>query len=393
MNYYEVLEDAIELVDASKVAFCHFITPNDIGLTGGHQCGYYFPHYAEPMFYGKNQVKGSNDEIWIDIRWQKSFTTHSRAVYYGTATRNENRITNFGRGFEFMQPDYLGSLMIITKTADSVFDCYVLTDQQNIENFLSYYNLSLTERNQMIQKELRFINPEDAIQMRMQEIVNGIDAFPNTITMACLARDIVNGLYDYSNRTIVTKCDSILTQWIDIEYKLLACMEEKLYKHRLSQQFSSCQELIDFSKEILNRRKARAGKSLEHHLATIFTAAELKFEEQVVTEENKKPDFIFPDGESYHNILFPAEQLVFLGAKTTCKDRWRQIINEADRIDNKHLFTLQPGVSENQLREMRDEHVTLVVPKDNVNLFHPKYRDNILDLKSFIQMVREKQAI
>jgi len=47
---------------------------------------------------------------------------------------------------------------------------------------------------------------------------------------------------------------------------------------------------------------------------------------------------------------------------TTCKDRWRQVINEADRIPEKHLFTLQPTISKNQLREMTDEKVHLVVP-------------------------------
>lgn len=33
------------------------------------------------------------------------------------------------------------------------------------------------------------------------------------------------------------------------------------------------------------------GKSLEHHLATIFTAAQLEYEEQAVTEDNKKARF------------------------------------------------------------------------------------------------------
>ena len=72
-------------------------------------------------------------------------------------------------------------------------------------------------------------------------------------------------------------------------------------------------------------RKSRAGKSLEHHLADIFTHNQLLFEEQVITEENKKPDFVFPNGKCYHNITFPGELLTVLGAKTTCKDRWRQV--------------------------------------------------------------------
>ena len=73
--------------------------------------------------------------------------------------------------------------------------------------------------------------------------------------------------------------------------------------------------------------------------------------------------------QSYHNFEFPAEKLIMLGAKTTCKDRWRQVLNEADRIDNKHLFTLQRGVSRNQLQEMKDERLTLVIPKRNKSLF------------------------
>ena len=118
----------------------------------------------------------------------------------------------------------------------------------------------------------------------------------------------------------------------------------------------------------------------------------MKFEEQVVTEGNKKPDFIFPDGLSYHNFEFPADKLTMLGAKTTCKDRWRQVLNEADRIKDKHLFTLQKGVSANQLREMKAEHLTLVVPKENLSDFHPDYREGILCLSDFIGMVRERQA-
>ncbi len=51
-----------------------------------------------------------------------------------------------------------------------------------------------------------------------------------------------------------------------------------------------------------------------------------------------------------------------LAVKTTCKDRWRQILNEADKIHQVHLFTLREGVSLAQYREMRESGVRLVVP-------------------------------
>ncbi len=43
-----------------------------------------------------------------------------------------------------------------------------------------------------------------------------------------------------------------------------------------------------------------------------------------------------------------------LAVKTTCKDRWRQILNEAQRIKPKHLLTLQEGVSHRQFDEMQE---------------------------------------
>ena len=138
-------------------------------------------------------------------------------------------------------------------------------------------------------------------------------------------------------------------------------------------------------------RKSRAGKSLEHHLADIFTHNQLLFEEQVITEENKKPDFVFPNGKCYHNITFPGELLTVLGAKTTCKDRWRQVLNEADRVDDKYLFTLQQGISSNQLKEMQDYNLHLVVPHKYLTSFPKEYRSGICDLSAFIGMVRERQ--
>ena len=47
-------------------------------------------------------------------------------------------------------------------------------------------------------------------------------------------------------------------------------------------------------------------------------------------------------------ILCLAESAYDAWVKSTCKDRWRQVLSEADRIPNKHLFTLEAAISENQ---------------------------------------------
>jgi len=126
-------------------------------------------------------------------------------------------------------------------------------------------------------------------------------------------------------------------------------------------------------------------------LARIFTCADLRFEAQVVTEDNKKPDFIFPGGREYHDKSFPKDKLVCLGAKTTCKDRWRQVLNEADNVPVKHLFTLQQGISRNQLSEMYHENVCLVVPAQYLNSFDKEFQSRIMTLSGFTSFVKEKQ--
>ena len=75
------------------------------------------------------------------------------------------------------------------------------------------------------------------------------------------------------------KPDDILLNWVDTEYRLFRFMEEKVYADIMTKPFGSIDAFVQMANEVLNRRKSRAGKSLEHHLADIFTKNELVFEE------------------------------------------------------------------------------------------------------------------
>lgn len=130
---------------------------------------------------------------------------------------------------------------------------------------------------------------------------------------------------------------------------------------------------------------------MEHHLSSLFTGNCITFTPQAVTEGNKKPDFIFPSVESYHDASFPVDKLASLAAKTTCKDRWRQVLNEADRLrsKNKFLCTLQQGISSAQLEEMKSEKVVLVVPEKYIKTYPEKYQNDIWTVKKFIEYIKE----
>ena len=142
--------------------------------------------------------------------------------------------------------------------------------------------------------------------------------------------------------------------------------------------------------QVLNRRKSRAGKSLEHHLSCIFDNNEISYSAQAITEGNKKPDFLFPSEDAYHDINFSAEYLCTLAAKTTCKDRWRQILNEADRLRDgtKYLCTMQQGISSSQMDEMQNENVILVVPKAYISSYPKDKQERIWTIKRFVAHVK-----
>ena len=74
--------------------------------------------------------------------------------------------------------------------------------------------------------------------------------------------------------------------------------------------------------------------------------------------------------------------------KTSVKERWRQVLDEAARIPEKHLFTLSEGVSPDQFDQMEGARLRLVVPEANVSKFPAVVRPRLLTLADFVGLVR-----
>lgn len=388
-----IVEAAIASVTKSITSFCKFISANDAGKTGAHQEGFYIPKNSISLMFDSPRQKGSNDERFITIKWQDDFETQSRFIYYGQGTRNEYRLTRFGRGFPFLNDENVGDLFILSHINNDYYEGFVLDSDDDIEDFFTAFNLSSGETNRLINKANAVSAPETIIECFEKYIKTLQIEFPATMDLALNARVCYNRIFGVSEQDIQTKPDDTLLNWLSAEFDLFKTIENDRYSTRIQTPFQTVEELVECANTILNRRKSRAGKSLEHHLTEIFIKSALNFEMQVVTEENKRPDFIFPGSAYYHDSTNDPDRLVFLAAKTTCKDRWRQVLNEADRIPEKHLFTLQQGISANQLVEMYKYNVILVVPTRYLTCFPESFRSRILNLESFLSYVRTKQAI
>lgn len=386
-----LVEKAIQSAQQSEIAFSKFIKPNDTGSTGGHQAGFHLHKNSWPLFFETEGEKGANKEHFVTIKWQDDFETISRFIYYGVGSRNEYRLTRFGRGFPYLNDENVGDLLILTKKSKDYFEAYVLSSDEDIEDFFAALNISSTETGGIIPKQLEKTTEDKIVDCFARYIKTLLVDFPPTIDLATKARDCYISSNNITPNQIISNPDKEILKWLEAEYNLFKTIENDRYSELIKTPFPTIEDLVKSANTILNRRKSRAGKSLEHHLEEIFKISKLIFQTQVTTENNKKPDFLFPNIESYNNPDFEESKLIFLASKTTCKDRWRQILNEADRIKTKHLFTLQQGISKNQLEEMKQYHVQLVVPKAFLSSFPQEYRNDILILEQFVKKVNYTQ--
>lgn len=388
----EYTNQAINSVLNSKLGFCKFLSANDTGATGGHQAGIYIPKSSAKILFSEPGQKGENKDKWVKVKWQDDFITDTRFIYYGKGTRNEYRITNFGKDFPFLTTEYTGALFVFIKENEECYLGYVLNSEDDIETFLSAFGLNPTETNCLI--DTGKIQPETHEQIAIQEFISSLEIdFPSSEIMSAAARDIQNRAYDHIEY-IQTNPDRKLIEWTNMEYTLFRALEYARYGDLITKGFTSVDEFVKVANMVLNRRKSRAGKSLEHHLSAIFDGNNIEYTAQAVTEGNKKPDFIFPSQEAYHDIRFSDNNLISLAAKTTCKDRWRQILNEANRLKDrpKYLCTLQQGISGAQMDEMQAENVILVVPKPYIKTYPVDRQERIWTIGRFVKYVQEIES-
>jgi hypothetical protein len=196
--------------------------------------------------------------------------------------------------------------------------------------------------------------------------------------------------------------DQSLCAWYEREYALFRVLERRLLGDEIRavvKAGADFDRLLKACRSAFQRRSSRAGGAFEDHLAELFRRHRLKFDRGAVTEARKRPDFLFPGGDEYHRAAkgeFRVELLTLLGAKTTAKDRWRQITTEGALVASKHLVTLEPAISAAQLREMQGDRIQLVVPMPVLRSYdrHPSaLRDWIWPVERFLVHVKTQQQV
>lgn len=353
---------------------------------------------ARFVWLGEEQEGISEEGVisWYDARRNHPKRTEYRLYYPSNAVMNAMKAGDF-----FMVATLRdGSAMVIVAPGESTIESQLrwlfgLEEQGGLEFAAreittdTAAELDFAARYILDELGIDFAEPE---AVRLDALIERFGLkFPDTLTLSGLAR---SSLPEIDERDAP---DAAIVAWMEREEQLFRRLERRIVDARLRSGFvaddiTDVDGFFAFSISMQNRRKSRAGLALENHLEALFKANQLQFDRGKETENRNKPDFLFPGQAEYRDPSFPAARLTMLGAKSTLKDRWRQVLSEATRIETKHLLTLEPGVSTNQTDEMQAKRLQLVVPAGVQKTYTDAQRSWLMGVSDFVELARSRQS-
>ena len=382
----------------NAVWYAKRLSANDTQASGGHQAGpLILRDLIRAVFPSMDRPQASNPDKRFDLYIDShSDARRVRAVWYNQGTRNEARITNLGgRQSVLLDPESTGALVVFSfpnGRGNENDECHVWVCDHETEADLIEERIGPVEPGRTriwsadeIQRQLLPDPVRTDCWLKPEEIpTEWLQVFPSGETIVKKALEL-SPLSGFS-------VDARLTRRLECEYQIFQSVEEATELPVIRAGFDNMGAFLARAQSVAQRRKSRAGRSLELNVRELFLEENLRegldFQYQPESELRKRPDFLFPNEARYKDASYPQDRLMMLGVKMTVRDRWRQVVLEADRIASKHLLTIQRGVSENQFREMHEAGIRLVVPQ-SLTVHYPKSVQPCLQtLESFIADVR-----
>ena len=375
------------------------LSGNDTQANGAHQAGPYISNNtAFEIFPALQSPNDKNPRLDVPvISSSHDHSTTANIIWYNNrlhgGTRNEVRITRLGgQQSPLLDPENTGAIALLLFAQDGThvevryWVCRDEPEENIVESVFGPIEpgvprFSATSTARVPRSESP--TSSDDCWLTAEQMP---EAWMNTFPTPREVLDKAISLNGYRRASV----DDRLMKRRTCEFQVYRSVEYAVEMRTISDGFKSIETFLEKAQTILQRRKARSGRSLELQVERILTEQDIKFKLQANTEAGNRPDFLFPSQDAYDDSSHPSERLRMLAVKTTVKERWRQILEEAKRIPIKHLLTLQEGVSENQFNQMQEAGVRLVVPQP----LHSKYPKSVrLRLMTLEHMLEDVQSL
>jgi len=394
---------------------------------GKHQAGFYIPRPIReadffPALRAENPDKPHIFTAEVAVLWPQTGEATLSSMRHYSNKGTETHFTRLPRAlFKDLTP---ASLLLCGRLVAPVAGCgwWIVTldsageEAELLETMLDlpvdfHHQLfpatSLAHSTQTAQDELEELIDRFRFAIRngsLAELVSEYAVIPDPGTIAAEARQqwlSANGLAKFDPWVIETPGDAIMEISRELEYRLYRRHE---LRRRAAELLSILCGSDDIAASILRnypqidavflsasqQRKTRAGRSFEHHIAAALRAGGIRFVEQAITG-GRRPDFVMPDLSQLHSRKRTREDALVLAAKTTLRERWKQVSSE--RLNCAvFLATVDDRVTAASIREMAESEICLVVPeslKDSSETNYPR-EHNVISFRQFFDSeVRE----
>lgn len=423
------------LLDQSEALYVKKLSLNDRDWARNpnkHQAGVYIPPaerdggFFPPLVIKPRENTDAPEirEVFLDIEWPTVGQTRSARLVHYTSKGTETHLTRLPKlPFGDAAP---ASLLIIGRRGQGYRATVV--DSQSDEYDVAHDALSLPPdfrsgvfalssiRQEREDRAVSFIEEvlEAFFKGRFPELAARHSTIPTTLELSVIARQQYlekTGLVSLDPFALEKPGDALRAISRGLEYEIFKDFQIRVRSIELARMLLGDDPsaaglekvlrsiILDFPKidalllSAAQQRKSRAGYSFEHHIEAMLLDGGLPFEKQVVLESKRRPDFIMPSRALYEDSSRKHAEVLVLSAKTTLRERWKQVAQEMRNCDL-YLATVDENIADNAIRDMASQGIRLVVPESlkSSNTTEYNNQESVLSFKTFFEIdIRESR--
>lgn len=392
--------DIQEWIGKSRQLLIKKLSRNDCGWAdgseNGHQNGVYIPHSIResnffPQLKNINPDKPHIFESKLKNIWPTTGEVKVSNLKHYSNKGPEMHFTGLPKGeFSGLTP---ASLMIggtLREPVDDIHHWFMIVDSasEEVELLEAMFDLGADFH-------YGLFDPADALKIQKDETEQLVDELSVALKKGSLAAFIASvskmpapeilaaeaqrvflqqhQLGDLSPYEMPNPGDAIMQISRDIEYSLYKRAERRYRAAEVIRIITSggadivssvVRGFPDLDATFLSasqHRKSRAGRSFEQHIARLLRDGQIAFEEQAVTG-GRRPDFVLPSLVVLKAKKRAFEEAMVLSAKTTLRERWKQVAMEKFNCAL-FLATVDDRVSSAAIDDMSNQGIHLVVPE------------------------------
>jgi hypothetical protein len=205
--------------------------------------------------------------------------------------------------------------------------------------------------------------------------------------MAAAARDLVQARFGKTLNPD-TRLDELLKAETAFFLAMQSAIGNAVLKEMAEHGELNIVDVAAFVMKLQQAAKSRRGYSLQNHFELILREHGVPYKAQATTERNERPDFLIPGEAEYRDPTFPQARLRMVAAKSRVRERWKDVLEQADRIPQKYFLTVDEDMAEEKIRKMRSKNLRVFMPRQLIEQRYGSQEQLVDDVDSLLRELK-----